>query len=323
MKTPTTAAEFNDIMSEFQEAGMPGCMGSCDATHIVLEKCSARLKNQHSGGKLAHTARAYQITVSHRRQILATTQGFPGRWNDKTIVRFDTYVNAVKNQTPPYNNITYMLKDLDGAEKKFIGAWILVDGGYLNWSATVPPVKVPSSYAQARWSKWAESMRKDVECTFGILKGRWRILKTGIRLHGLEVADDIWYTCCALHNMLLEVDGLNTRWSDGVPSDYEGELGLHDANDVRRHLPPAVFNRLADPRNYDPALQHQVAPQHIQPNQGAEVVADNQRGASISHLSLNGFRNYLVNHFHYEWQNNNIVWPRRNGGVKPRVEGRR
>lgn len=28
-----------------------------------------------------------------------------------------------------------------------------------------------------RWSKCVESNRKDVECTFGILKGRFRILK--------------------------------------------------------------------------------------------------------------------------------------------------
>jgi hypothetical protein len=33
----------------------------------------------------------------------------------------------------------------------------------------------------------AESLRRDVECCFGILKGRWRILKVGVRLHGAPV----------------------------------------------------------------------------------------------------------------------------------------
>jgi hypothetical protein len=59
-----------------------------------------------------------------------------------------------------------------------------------------------------RWSKWAESMRKDVECCFGILKGRFRILKTGIKLKSFEAVDDIWFTCCALQNYLLEVINL-------------------------------------------------------------------------------------------------------------------
>ena len=52
-----------------------------------------------------------------------------------------------------------------------------------------------------------------MECTFGILKGRYRILKSGVRLHGVPVADDIWMTCCALHNMLLSVDGLIEEWA--------------------------------------------------------------------------------------------------------------
>ena len=89
------------------------------------------------------------------------------------------------------------------AQKQHKGAWKIVDNGYLNWSTTVPPFKNPLTYRQLRWSKWLESMRKDVECVFGILKGRCRILKVGIRVHGIEATDNIWLTCCALHNMLL------------------------------------------------------------------------------------------------------------------------
>jgi len=55
-------------------------------------------------------------------------------------------------------------------------------------------------------------MRKDVECTFGILKGRFRVLKTGIPLHGIEACDKVWYTCFALHNFLLEEDNLSEGW---------------------------------------------------------------------------------------------------------------
>jgi len=41
------------------------------------------------------------------------------------------------------------------------------------------------------WSKRLESMRKDVECTFGILKGRWQILKSGVRISGVHKIDKI------------------------------------------------------------------------------------------------------------------------------------
>jgi hypothetical protein len=50
-------------------------------------------------------------------------------------------------------------------------------------------------------------------------KGRFRILKTGVQVHGAETTDKIWLTCCALHNFVLEADGLNKQWNNGVPSD--------------------------------------------------------------------------------------------------------
>ena len=55
-------------------------------------------------------------------------------------------------------------------------------------------------------------MRKDVECAFGILKGRWGILKTSVCLQSTQAVDQVWLTCCAFHNMLLEIDGLDDQW---------------------------------------------------------------------------------------------------------------
>ena len=101
------------------------------------------------------------------------------------------------------------------------------DNGYLQWSMAVPRYKHPIRDDELRFSKRLEStMRKDAEDTFGIMKGRFRILKCGIRLHGVEATDKIWRTCCALHNMLLEADGLSAEWNIGVQSaDWQGNLG--------------------------------------------------------------------------------------------------
>jgi hypothetical protein len=64
-------------------------------------------------------------------------------------------------------------------------------------------------------------LRKDIKCYFGIHKGQWRILKTGFWLHNTEVFDYIRLMCCAMHNMLLDVDGLSEGWRNGVPSPWE------------------------------------------------------------------------------------------------------
>ena len=45
-------------------------------------------------------------------------------------------------------------------------------------------------------------MGNDIELTIGIIKDRWRILKSGICLHGVDIADNVWMICCALQNML-------------------------------------------------------------------------------------------------------------------------
>jgi hypothetical protein len=43
----------------------------------------------------------------------------------------------------------------------------------------------------------------------------------------------IWTTCCALHNWLLEIDGLDEPWQDGMTSSWEHELGQYDEEDIK------------------------------------------------------------------------------------------
>jgi hypothetical protein len=38
------------------------------------------------------TTRTNNLTVNHPRQILHTTTGHPGTWNDKTLERFDSFM---------------------------------------------------------------------------------------------------------------------------------------------------------------------------------------------------------------------------------------
>jgi hypothetical protein len=57
---------------------------------------------------------------------------------------------------------------------KLQSAYFKVDNGYLEWSTMVPPLKGSCNQSELRISQWLEPMRKDVKCTFGILKGRWR-----------------------------------------------------------------------------------------------------------------------------------------------------
>ncbi|KAG7345430.1 DDE superfamily endonuclease [Nitzschia inconspicua] len=251
---PTTLEHAKQQGNEYTMAGLAGAVGSMDATHVLCHKVEHKLRQSHLGFKLNGTARTYNLVCNHRRRILSTTTGHPARWNDKTIVKFDSFVMGLYNgdnvANVPFELYEYNERQ-EVTKREYRGAWLLTDNGYHKWSTTVPPYKSTTSRREIRFSEWLESMRKDVECTFGILKGRWRILKTGITIQSVADANKIWKTCCALHNMLLEVDGLDEKWQDGVPSHWEGDGGNHDATDVRFAI--SRINNPGRTRNYDPS----------------------------------------------------------------------
>jgi Plant transposon protein len=100
------------------------------------------------------------------------------------------------------------------------------------WSITIPPAKTPITHSDKGFSDMAESLRKDVECCFGALKGQWRYLKTGICLFSVKAIDNIWCTCCALHNLLPEVDGQNEDCGSVEMVDIDEEFDQDEFNDI-------------------------------------------------------------------------------------------
>ena len=63
---PTTRSEAARHTQEYLIAGLPGCVGSCDATHVVFEKIDYRLRQSHLRFKSSHTSMAFNITVNDR-----------------------------------------------------------------------------------------------------------------------------------------------------------------------------------------------------------------------------------------------------------------
>ncbi len=75
-----------------------------------------------------------------------------------------------------------------------------------------------------------------------------------MRISGFVNVDKVWFTCCALHNWLLENDGSNCQWRGKVLlSNREGELGGFNFDGLPSSIPNAFarLNANLDPRNYD------------------------------------------------------------------------
>jgi hypothetical protein len=143
--TPVNLAEAKSNMSEYAEAGFPGCVGLSDCTHLTTERCEYNLKNNHLGAKSSHTTCTFNLTCNHRRRILHTTCGGPGRWNNMTMVRFDTFFTDIRAGRILTDNefelLSYNKKGND-VTAQYNAVYVIVDNGYLAWSCTVPPLSV-------------------------------------------------------------------------------------------------------------------------------------------------------------------------------------
>ena len=238
---PSRETNVGEYEALFKASGFDGCIGSVDATHVPIVTCPHWARNIHKGFKLSMPARSYNVTVDHSRRVLGSTCGHPSTWNDKTLILFDEFISNVHNgKVPDQFQFKLFEKDKNGnvIQVLYKGVWFICDNGYLSWSCTVPPDSNAKTYDEIRFSEWLESMRKDVECFFGIMKGRFLIFRYGFRLHKIYQCDQMWLTCCALHNMLLEIDGLHENWELGAKSDWEkcsSDLEIYD-----RDIPFAI-----------------------------------------------------------------------------------
>ena len=143
-------------------------------------------------------------------------------------------------------------------------------------------------------------MRKDVECTFGILKKRFQILQKGVQAHDLEDADRVWKTCCALHNMLLEADGYDELWEGEIPSNPA--IGETDT---------FAIQRLFESGDSCPHILTQVNADGNPNHNWKSDVTSSGIIRTVNFMKMNDMRDKLVQHFDILFHNGGIVWPKR------------
>jgi hypothetical protein len=112
------------------------------------------------------------------------------------------------------DKVRYVVYDKYGRPRRCRGGHFLVDGGYQKFACFIPPQRWRGESASIYWSECAESARKDVECVFGILKARFRMLSKALEFNSAKTIENIMKCCCMLHNILLIHDGLDSRYND-------------------------------------------------------------------------------------------------------------
>lgn len=266
VRPPASAAEIDKVTSVYKRLGFPGAIGSTDSTHVRWEKCPAHLRASCKG-KEGYPCLRYEITVDHFRRIHACTESHVGSRNDKTIVKYDSHVMNI-HENGLYGDNVYYLYNENGELEENRGLWLITDGGYHKWKCMSSPMKFTHDMNSSHWSCSLESVRKDVECVNGNLKIRFRELKYPIELHDKDDIDAVFFTCCVLHNMLLEYDGYDRQWDEAAAAaedpdaDYDEE---YDMLQVQQHRAEQRVRIHADPihPNEDDNVEAEVEPDYF------------------------------------------------------------
>lgn len=93
------------------------------------------------------------------------------------------------------------------------------------WRCLQCPAKAPTTQAELAYRWYHEKVHKDAEDFFGTLKGRFRILKAPCLYKKKECVDNVFLTCCILHNQLRNFEGIELL-EEGV--DWKGADGAVD-----------------------------------------------------------------------------------------------
>lgn len=318
--TMPTGEELEKIMAIYARLGFPGALGSMDCTHVRWLVCPRNLTNLCTG-KEAFPTLSFQVVVDHARKIHHVSVSGFGSMNDINMCTVDVIVKDddkglldTSGQTRNlYKEVEFTVLDDYGQPTTIRGAYLITDGGYEPLSIFVNPNVGRSDRGSIVWSEFLEAIRKDVECTFGILKNRFHILR-GIKFPEQEIVDAAFVSCCILHNMLLEIDGYDiSAWELDVAWE---RVDMSPVWDLPVDLDDA-------PVVEDVFVNDEGPP--IEPFEGvefAEVVQDNgvvelspRREPVVRVLTIplrqpSKLRDLLVKHFSCQYRLGRVQWPK-------------
>ena len=282
IRMPATVEEIGIINEAYKRRGFPGACGSMDGVQIFWDNCPYRLRVTFTGKEKRPTV-GFNCTVDHDCKFIYVGELFAGRFNDKTKVRYDKYVEKLR--TGEFKDVTFNYLDETGVVRQETGPYVICDNGYHRWSQTLAPCTTTAVPHLAMWSKKMESTRKDVERAFGMSKKRFRILKFPFTLRDVRDINFVVRTCFTLHNMLFDYDA---QFRDPVHDEMSAIIQANRANRIifgQRQVIRATIARDCEA--------------------GAEPVLECMPECDDGYAYK---RNKMAVHLHYEYVRRNLVW---------------
>ena len=218
--------ELKEKMKVNASRGFPGCIGSIDCTVIKWHNCPVAFKGQYCGPKTKVPTVQLETVVDADLYIWHQFFGMPGSCNDINVLDNSPLMHKIENgQFPP--PLQY---EIEG--ERFTTPYMLADGIYPDWAVFAKPIGSPITMAEKAYTKKQESIRKDVERAYGILKIRFRCLDIPVKLWHIEKMKKMVQTCIILHNMIIA-----TRNQDVLSASLSNEEDMDNGSDHGDEVP--------------------------------------------------------------------------------------
>ncbi|XP_071693080.1 uncharacterized protein [Rutidosis leptorrhynchoides] len=140
-----------------------GMLGSIDCMHWKWKNCPNAWKGQYTSGHQGHSTIVFEAVASYDTWIWHAFFGAAGANNDVNVLNQSSLFDDIKNGNAPFAPFT-----VNGNE--YTNGYYLADGIYPDWSTLMKAYSTPTDEPRAKFKRFQESARKDVERTFGILQ---------------------------------------------------------------------------------------------------------------------------------------------------------
>ena len=97
--------------------------------------------------------------------------GYAGNLNDRIILSLSPLLDRMIDGEMAVIEKRSGVVPFKIGGQEFDKCFMLVDGIYPNYSRSVAGIKQPITETEAAYTAWQESVRKDIERAFGVLKG--------------------------------------------------------------------------------------------------------------------------------------------------------
>ena len=192
IKYPVTREEASEATAAFlKRFGFPQVIGCVDGTHVPIKRPSENAQDYFSY-KMKYTLNC-QAICNHNGQFIDVDIKWPGSVHDARV-----FANSIIQNKYCENEFHLFYKELIPGEE-CVPQVLLGDPAYPLLPYCMKEYETCNSNEEVIYNQMLRSARNQIECAFGRLKARWRILMRPIDLK-LDFIPKVIYTCFVLHN---------------------------------------------------------------------------------------------------------------------------